>query len=76
MTHHYAKLEVDCGLFPLKKFSCGQLTHTVIKKKWAPVEDYLRGQGRFRHLFEPVRQDQLIAQVQTAVDEYWRMQTA
>lgn len=76
MTHHYAKLEVDCGLFPLKKFTGGKLTHTVLKKKWSPVEDYLRGQGRFRHLFEPVRQDQLIRQIQTAVDEYWRAQTA
>jgi pyruvate ferredoxin oxidoreductase beta subunit len=38
----------------------------------APVEDYLKLQGRFRHLFEPARNDTLIAEIQSAVDRYWR----
>jgi len=36
-----------------------------------PVDDYLRTQGRFRHLFEPRRADDTIARIQAAVDEYW-----
>jgi pyruvate ferredoxin oxidoreductase beta subunit len=70
-SRHYAKLEVDCGLFPLKKAVNGEVIHTLLKKKWLPVEDYLREQGRFRHLFEPVRQDEMIRTMQAAVDGYW-----
>jgi pyruvate ferredoxin oxidoreductase beta subunit len=70
-THHYSKFEVDCGLFPLKKALNGELTHTLLRKKWRPVEDYLREQGRFAHLFEPVRQEDLIRNAQAAVDRYW-----
>jgi pyruvate ferredoxin oxidoreductase beta subunit len=70
-SNRYAKLEVDCGLFPLKKAINGKVIHTLIKNHWRPVEDFLRGQGRFLHLFEPVRQDHVIRDMQAAVDEYW-----
>lgn len=55
-TQAYAKLEVECGLFSLKEAIYGEIAHTYRKRKWRPVEEYLKGQGRFRHLFEPVRQ--------------------
>jgi pyruvate ferredoxin oxidoreductase beta subunit len=71
LTRRYARLEVDCGLFPLKKTIGGKLTHTLLRAKWKPVEEYLRSQGRFRHLFEPVRQDEIIQQMQDEVDRYW-----
>jgi pyruvate ferredoxin oxidoreductase beta subunit len=70
-SNRYAKLEVECGLFPLKRAVHGDVTHTVIKRQWKPVEEYLRGQGRYRHLFEPVRQDETIRSIQASVDEYW-----
>jgi len=70
-TNRYAKLEVECGLFPLKKAIHGEVTHTLVKNKWRPVEDYLRGQGRYAHLFEPVRQDEAIRTLQSGVDQYW-----
>ena len=71
MTHHYSKLEVDCGLFPLKKAIQGEVTHTLKRNKWRPVEEYLQEQGRFFHLFEPVRQDSIIRTMQAAVEDYW-----
>jgi pyruvate ferredoxin oxidoreductase beta subunit len=70
-THHYSKLEVDCGLFPLKKAINGEVTHTLVKTRWRPIEDYLRLQGRFAHLFEPTRQDEVLREMQSAVDSYW-----
>jgi pyruvate ferredoxin oxidoreductase beta subunit len=70
-TQAYAKLGVECGLFPLKEAVYGEITHTYRKHKWRPVEEYLKGQGRFRHLFEPVRQDAVIQRMQEAVDHYW-----
>ena len=70
-TERYSKLEVDCGLFPLKKAIHGEVTHTIKKTKWRPVEDYLRDQGRFAHLFQPVEQTELIRAIQASVDRYW-----
>jgi hypothetical protein len=34
------------------------------------VEDYLQGQGRYRHLFEPHRNNAAIRQIQEQVDRY------
>ncbi|MGZ9204288.1 MAG: hypothetical protein ACXW37_09730 [Nitrospira sp.] len=35
------------------------------------VEDYLKLQGRFCHLFEPTRQDEVIRHIQERVDAHW-----
>jgi pyruvate ferredoxin oxidoreductase beta subunit len=35
------------------------------------VEDYLKLQGRFRHLFEPTMQTESIAHIQGRVNAYW-----
>jgi pyruvate ferredoxin oxidoreductase beta subunit len=40
------------------------------------VEEYLKLQGRFRHLFEPVKQDSVIRHVQERVDAYWKQAPA
>jgi len=45
--------------------------HTKVPKKRLPVEEYLSKQGRFSHLFEPERNDELINGIQQRVDEYW-----
>lgn len=71
-THEFSKLEVDCGIFPLKKAINGTVSHTLKKAKWRPVEEYLRKQGRFAHLFEPVRNETMLRSIQAAVDRYWR----
>ncbi len=70
-SQQYAKLAVECGLFPLKEAVSGEVTHTYLRRQWRPVEEYLQGQGRFRHLFEPVRQEGVIQTMQEAVDRYW-----
>ncbi len=70
-TQAYAKLGVECGLFPLKEAVYGEVTHTYRKRKWRPVEEYLKGQSRFRHLFEPVQQVEIIHTIQTRIDQYW-----
>jgi pyruvate ferredoxin oxidoreductase beta subunit len=70
-SQQYAKLAVECGCFPLKEAVSGEVTHTYVRRQWRPVEEYLQGQGRFRHLFEPVRQEGVIQLMQEAVDRYW-----
>ena len=35
------------------------------------MEEYLKLQGRFKHLFTPQRNDALLAEIQAKVDAYW-----
>jgi pyruvate ferredoxin oxidoreductase beta subunit len=71
-TVEIGRLAVRTGIFPLKEYVDGRVVHTVRPNPRRPVEDYLRTQGRFRHLFEPTRSDATIARIQAAVDAYWR----
>jgi pyruvate ferredoxin oxidoreductase beta subunit len=45
----------------------GEVVHTYIPTR-KPVEAYLKLRGRFRHLFEPNRQDEPIRRIQEWVD--------
>lgn len=66
-----AKLAVDTGIWALKEAVSGDVTHTVIPRKLKPVEEYLKEQGRFSHLFKPVRQEDMLKRIQETVDQYW-----
>ena len=70
-TVNIGKLAVKTGIWPLKEYVDGKIVHTKPPRERKPVEDYLRLQGRYRHLFEPERNDQLIAEIQHKVDRYW-----
>jgi pyruvate ferredoxin oxidoreductase beta subunit len=70
-TAEYARLAVDTGLFALKEVVDGTVAHTHIPRRRRPVVDYLEGQGRYRHLFEPQRNEVAIQQIQAQVDRYW-----
>lgn len=70
-TAEYARLAVDTGIFALKEAINGEVTHTYRPRRRRPVEDYLCGQGRYRHLFEPERNETAIQRIQEHVDRYW-----
>jgi pyruvate ferredoxin oxidoreductase beta subunit len=72
MGYDIAKLAVDTGIWPLKEAIHGQVRHTYIPRHFQPVEAYLKPQRRFRHLFQPHRRDDLIAEIQANVDRYWQ----
>ena len=72
-TVNVGKLAVKTGIWPLKEYIDGQLVHTKIPRERKPVEEYLKLQGRYKHLFEPQRNDELIAEIQARVDRYWEM---
>ena len=65
------KLAVKTGMWPLKEYEGGEVSHTRIHRDRLPVEDYLRRQGRFSHLFQPQRNDALLTEIQERVDLYW-----
>jgi len=74
-----AQQAIDACYFPLyeiyngREYVLSRLSKTIAKKpeKKIPVEDYLKGQGRFRHLFRPEKRDDLIKLFQEAVDQEW-----
>jgi pyruvate ferredoxin oxidoreductase beta subunit len=70
-TVNIGRLAVKTGVWPLKEYADGEVLHTKIPRQRAPVEEYLKLQGRFAHLFEPERNEVLLAEIQARVDAYW-----
>jgi pyruvate ferredoxin oxidoreductase beta subunit len=44
------RLAVETGIFPLYEVENGKYRMTMVPEKLRPVEDYIKLQGRFRHL--------------------------
>lgn len=65
------KLAVKTGVWPLKEYIDGKVVHTKVPGERLPIEEYLKLQGRFAHLFAPRRDDALLAELQAKVDDYW-----
>jgi pyruvate ferredoxin oxidoreductase beta subunit len=65
------QLAVQTGIWPLKEYVDGKITHTKIPRRRIPVERYLEKQGRFAHLFQPERNDEFLSKLQARVDAYW-----
>ena len=61
--------EVDTCLAESKLLSC-KVRGVLKRQKKLPIEDFLREQGRFKHLFKKGNED-LIAQFQAEVDRRW-----
>jgi pyruvate ferredoxin oxidoreductase beta subunit len=73
----YTKLAVETCLFPLWESVNGQCQLSTPSKlvalapqKKKPVADYLRGQGRYRHMFKP-QNKKLLEEIQSITDERW-----
>jgi len=64
------QLAVDTCYWPLFEVEDGQWRITYQPKKKLPIEDFLKPQGRFRHLFKKGN-EHLIEAIQMEVDEKW-----
>ena len=56
-TIRIARLAVESGLFPLFEAEHGRVTRSNRIRRQVPVEDYLRLQRRFAHLFKDGEQN-------------------
>jgi pyruvate ferredoxin oxidoreductase beta subunit len=65
------RLAVRTGVWPLKEYVDGRVVHTKVRRPRLPVEEYLKKQGRFQHLFEPERNEAMLHEIQARVDAYW-----
>lgn len=70
-TMEIGHLAVKTGIWPLKEYVDGRIVHTRVPHPRAPVEEYLKLQGRYKHLFEPERDDFTLADIQARIDAYW-----
>ena len=67
-TIEIARLAKETGLFPVFEAEHGKVTSVSKIRRQAPVEEYLRTQRRFAHLFgEPPRTD-VIERIQAIAD--------
>ena len=64
ITIEIGRLAVETGVFPLYEVEDGHYKLNVDRPKLKPVEEYLKPQGRFRHL-----PDEEIKKIQQGVDE-------
>ncbi len=64
------KLAVDTCVWPLYEVENGKLTITYTPKTKLPVEDFLKVQGRFRHMFKKGN-EWMIEKFQADVDAKW-----
>jgi len=63
-----ARLAKETGLFPVFEAEHGEVVSVSRIRRRTPVEEYLKPQRRFAHLFSPVLKTDLIARIQAAAD--------
>ena len=64
------KLAVETCYWPLFEVENGKWTLTYEPKNKLPIEEFLREQGRFKHLFQKGN-EHLLEQFQAEVDRRW-----
>jgi pyruvate ferredoxin oxidoreductase beta subunit len=63
-----ARLATQCGLFPVFEAEGGEVTASTKIRRRVGVEEYLRPQRRYAHLFEPEPQTGVLAALQARAD--------
>ncbi len=71
MTIEAARLAVQTRMFPLYEIDHGKLRITVRVAKPKPLEEYLKIQGRFKHLLLPENKE-LLESLKKWVEDNWR----
>lgn len=67
-TLKIARLATQSGLFPVFEAEKGEVTSSTPIRKLVDVEEYLKLQVRYAHLFSPTRNDAVINQLQAMAD--------
>lgn len=68
-TIEISRLAVETCLWPLYEYVYGKLERSRKIRNKKPVEEYLKAQGRYRHLFKKEGGSELIRQIQAIADE-------
>jgi pyruvate ferredoxin oxidoreductase beta subunit len=68
-TIRIARLATQTGLFPVYEAIDGEIVAVTAIRQLEPVEEYLRPQGRYRHLFGDPGRPEVIARIQRIADD-------
>ncbi len=68
-TVRIARLATQSGLFPVFEAERGEVTASTPIRQVAKVEEYLKLQGRYAHLFKPSRRDDVIDHLQSMAEK-------
>ena len=66
-----ARLAVQTRLFPLFEIEHGKLKITLDIRKPKPLEEYLKLQGRFKHLLDP-KNKYIVDKMKEDIERYWK----
>jgi len=66
----YSKLAVETNFWPLYEVENGVVHINVKPSNRKPIEEFLKGQTRFRHLFKP-ENAHVIVEMQKMIDDEW-----
>jgi pyruvate ferredoxin oxidoreductase beta subunit len=67
-TIRLARLARETGVFPVFEAEHGEVTHATKIRRRVPVEEYLRPQKRFAHLFGTPGRPEMLAKIQADAD--------
>ena len=67
-TIKLARLARETGIFPVFEAEHGEVTNTTQIRRRVPVEEYLRPQKRFAHLFSGKGQPEMLTRIQADAD--------
>ncbi len=67
-TIKLARLARETGIFPVFEAERGEVTAVTKIRKHVPVEEYLKPQKRFAHLFSGAGQPEMLARIQASAD--------
>jgi pyruvate ferredoxin oxidoreductase beta subunit len=67
-TIRMARLAKETGLFPVFEAEHGEVTAASKIRRPLPVEEYLKPQTRFAHLFKPPGHPEVVARLQQLAD--------
>lgn len=68
-TVEIARLAVETGLRPLFEMEDGEITNVKKVRDRKPVEEFLKLQKRFKHLFEKEGGEKIVQEIQKSADE-------
>ncbi len=69
-TVDICKLATESNFWPLYKIENGKYKLTYEPARRIPVEDYLKTNKLYLHLFKPKKNEKLVAEIQKGVDDY------
>ncbi|MFO7675736.1 MAG: thiamine pyrophosphate-dependent enzyme [bacterium] len=72
-TVKLSRLAADTCFWPVYEFENGRYTINHVPKEKLPVDDFIKPQGRFRHLYTHKGGKEVIAELQRHVDEKWAL---